>query len=100
MRKHYTPTLKAKVVLELLKDEKLMTQVASERGIHPTQLRDWKKQAVDGLPELFAESTEAARAATGSTPFHTQGDMGSVPVTGASLYRAHESTCFQALSCV
>jgi transposase len=63
MCKHYAPTLKAKVVFELLKDEKPMTRIASEHGIHPTQLRDWKKQAVDGLPELFAESTEAARAA-------------------------------------
>ena len=63
MRKHYTPILKAKVVLELLKDEKSVTQIASEHGIHPTQLRDWKKQALDGLPELFTESTEAARAA-------------------------------------
>ena len=63
MRKHYTPTLKAKVVLELLKDEKPITQMASEHGIHPTQLRDWKKQALDGLPALFAESTEVARAA-------------------------------------
>ena len=63
MRKHYTPTLKAKVVLELLRDEKPITQIASEQGIHPTQLRDWKKQAVDGLPELFAESTASARVA-------------------------------------
>jgi transposase-like protein len=62
MRKHYTPILQAKVVLELLKDEKPLTQIASEHGIHPTQLRDWKKQALDGLPELFAEVTEAARA--------------------------------------
>jgi transposase-like protein len=44
MRKHYTPTLKAKVVLELLKDEKPITRIASEQGIHPTQLRGWKKQ--------------------------------------------------------
>jgi transposase-like protein len=55
--------LKAKVVLELLKDEKPVTQIASEHGIHPTQLRDWKKQAVDGLPELFTELPAAARAA-------------------------------------
>ena len=63
MRKHYTPTLKAQVVLELLKEEKPVTQIASDHGIHPTQLRDWKKQALEGLPALFAESSEAARAA-------------------------------------
>ena len=64
MRKHYSPTLKAKVVLELLKEEKPLTQIASEQHIHPTQLRDWKKQALEGLPNLFADSSEAARAPT------------------------------------
>jgi transposase-like protein len=62
MRKHYTPTLKAKVVLELLRDEKPLTQIASEHGIHPNQLRDWRKQALDSFPNLFADSSEAARA--------------------------------------
>ena len=62
MRKHYSPTLKAKVVLELLKEEKPLTQIASEHRIHPTQLRDWKRQALEGLPNLFADSSEVARA--------------------------------------
>jgi putative transposase len=62
MRKHYSPTLKAKVVLELLKEEKPLTQIAFEQRIHPTQLRDWKKQALEGLPNLFADSSEAVRA--------------------------------------
>ena len=61
MRKHYSSTFKAQVVLELLKEEKPLTQIASEHGIHPTQLRDWKKQALQGLPDLFAEAREAAR---------------------------------------
>ena len=49
-------------MLELLKEEKPLTQIASEHRIHPTQLRTWKKQALEGLPTLFAESSEAARA--------------------------------------
>jgi transposase-like protein len=31
--------------------------------VQPTQLRDWKKQALDGLPTLFEQSPEAARLA-------------------------------------
>jgi putative transposase len=38
MRKHYTDIFKAQVVLELLKEEKTIAQIASETGVHPTQL--------------------------------------------------------------
>jgi transposase-like protein len=63
MRKRYTAAFKAQVVLELLKEEKTLNQLASEHGVHPTQLRDWKKQVLDGLPQLFEQTPEAARLA-------------------------------------
>ena len=63
MRKRYTAAFKAHVVLELLKEEKTINQLAAEQGVHPTQLRDWKKQVLDGLPNVFEASPEAARRA-------------------------------------
>ena len=51
------------MVLEVLKEEKTINQLAAEHGVHPTQLRDWKKQVLDGLPNLFEQSPEAARLA-------------------------------------
>ena len=63
MRKRYTTAFKVKVVLELLKEEKTVNQLAAEHGVHPTQVRDWKKQVLDGLPQLFEQSPEAARQA-------------------------------------
>ncbi len=63
MRKRYTAAFKAQIVVELLKEEKTFNQLAAEHGVHPTQLRDWKKQALDGLPNLFDASPEAARLA-------------------------------------
>ncbi|MFA5384482.1 MAG: transposase, partial [Eubacteriales bacterium] len=38
MRRHYTDAFKAQMVREMLKEEKTITQLASEYGIHPTQL--------------------------------------------------------------
>lgn len=64
MRKRYTAAFKAQVVLELLKEEKTLNQLAAEHGVHPTQLRDWKKQVLAGLPNLFEASPEAARLVT------------------------------------
>jgi transposase-like protein len=52
-RKRYTPTFKAQVVRELLKEEKTLAQVAAEHDVHPTQLIKWRATALDGLPSLF-----------------------------------------------
>lgn len=64
MRKRYTPTFKAQVVRELLKEEKALAQVAAEHGVHPSQLIKWRSTALEGLPSLFArqDSTVALNA--------------------------------------
>jgi transposase-like protein len=62
MKKHYTPTFKAQVVLEVLKEEKTIGQIASEYSVHPTQVRKWKTQALEGLPQLLADERKAQRA--------------------------------------
>lgn len=53
MRKQYTSAFKAKVVQELLKEEKTLAQIASEYEVHPTQLKKWRTTAVEGLSSLF-----------------------------------------------
>ena len=65
MRKQYTAAFKAKVVQELLKEEKTLAQIASEYEVHPTQLKNWREIALDGLSSLFErqDSTVALQAA-------------------------------------
>jgi putative transposase len=55
MRKTFTGDFKAKVVLEILKEEKSISQIAAEHGVHPNQLQTWKKEAVTGLAEILAD---------------------------------------------
>ena len=55
VRKHYSSELKAKVALEAIKGQKTANEIASEYGVHPTQIAQWKKQALDELPVLFAQ---------------------------------------------
>src|SRR5437764_2400894 len=64
MRKQYTSAFKAKVVQELLKEEKTLAQIASEYEVHPTQLKNWRAIAVEGMPSLFErqDSTVELRA--------------------------------------
>jgi transposase-like protein len=54
MRKHYSDTFKAEVVLELLKEEKTIAQIASERHVHPNQISEWKRTVLSDLATLFS----------------------------------------------
>jgi transposase len=60
MKKSYTATFKAQVVLELLKETKTLTQLATEHGLHPNVLRAWRDQAIKELPCLFAQRDSLA----------------------------------------
>ncbi len=60
MRKHYSPAFKAKLVLELLKEEKPLTQLAAEHQVHPNQLRNWREAAVSNLSQLFEKDIKIA----------------------------------------
>lgn len=53
MKQQYTAKQKAQIVLEILKEERSIAQIASQYGIHPNQLYKWKAQALEGLPGLF-----------------------------------------------
>src|SRR5699024_4859058 len=52
-RKRYTPEFKSQIVLEILKEEKTMSQIASEHGIHVNQLHKWKTQFLQEMPQIF-----------------------------------------------
>lgn len=60
MRKHYSPTLKVKLVLELLRGEKSLTQLASEQQVHPNQLRNWRDLLLNEAPTLFDKTQTKA----------------------------------------
>lgn len=64
MRKRYTPQFKAKVVQEILREEKSISQLAAQYGVHVTQLRKWKRRVLEKLPDLFvsAEQVDAELA--------------------------------------
>jgi len=58
MRKQYSATFKAEAVKELLKEEKTISQLAAEMGVHPSQLKEWKRIALQGLPALFSRESK------------------------------------------
>jgi transposase len=59
IRRNYDESFKTKVVLETLKEQKTLTQLSSEFGLHVNQISDWKKQAIAGLPSLFGAKKDS-----------------------------------------
>ena len=60
-RKTYSTEFKVKVVLEAFKGQRTINELSSHYGIHPNQVNQWKRQAVESLPEVF--STRRVRVA-------------------------------------
>lgn len=54
-RRRFTPEEKARLVLEILKEEKSVSQLASEHGIHGNVLTRWKTEAVQNFSQLFVD---------------------------------------------
>ena len=45
-RKIYEGNFKARVVLEVIRGEKTLSEIASEYQVHPNQIINWKKKAI------------------------------------------------------
>jgi len=52
-RKEHPAAFKAKVVLEVLREDKTLAEIASRHRIHPNLLSKWRKLALENLPALF-----------------------------------------------
>jgi putative transposase len=55
-RKRHTAQFKFQVALEAIKNDQTINQLASEHGVHPSQISQWKRQLLDEGPTLFGTS--------------------------------------------
>ena len=54
MRRQYDAAFKAKIALEAVKGEKIMAQIASEFGVHPNQIGQWRQHLLEMLPHVLS----------------------------------------------
>lgn len=52
-RRSLSGELKSRVALEAIREGRTVNEIASQYGVHPNQVRDWKKQLLSGSPRLF-----------------------------------------------
>jgi transposase len=56
-RKHSADFI-AKVAVAAVKEVHTMSELASQFGVHPTQIHKWKRRLLDGAAELFSRPGE------------------------------------------
>jgi putative transposase len=59
-RKRHTAEFKAKVALEAMREQKSANQIASDYGVSPSQISQWKKQAQEHLVAAFTSGGTAS----------------------------------------
>lgn len=61
-RKNYTPEYKAKLVIQVLRGEKELNEIAAEQGINPNMLRRWQTEFLSNASRAFDETRQAKEA--------------------------------------
>ena len=62
-RKNYSPEEKLKIVLETFKEDRLITDIASEYGLHSSVVHRWRRELMGSADRIFA-STKSEKAIT------------------------------------
>src|ERR671932_1517769 len=53
-RRQHSGAFKAKVALEAIRGERTVNEIAAAHGVHPVQITQWKRVALDALPDIFS----------------------------------------------
>jgi transposase-like protein len=62
-RNKHNAGFKAKVALPAVRGDQTVAELASEFGVHPNQIYNWKKQLLDGAASVFEGGNTAAEGA-------------------------------------
>ena len=55
-KRQYTPEYKAKIELEMLREETSVGEIANREKINKNQLQNWKKEFIENSSRVFAQN--------------------------------------------
>ena len=86
-RRRFTADFKARVALEALRGDKTIQEIAAKHKVHPNQVSSWKRQAVEGLGEVFSNGVDRVRRDHGSEVRELHAKIGELTVVNDFLAR-------------
>ena len=79
-RRRFLAEFKARVVRAALREDKTLTELASQFKVHPSQITQWKRQVLEAMPEAFGRQRKPVKKLLpNSLPCTTRSDR--PPVT-------------------
>ncbi len=55
-KRQFTAEYKARIILEVLREEATISEIASREGVSRPQLQRWKKEFLENAPQLFCHN--------------------------------------------
>ena len=62
-RKQRGAELKARVAVEAVRERRRVSELATQYGVHPSQIHEWKRRLLSGAADLFADGRSQKAAA-------------------------------------
>jgi transposase-like protein len=59
-RRTHSPEFKSKVALAAIKGDLTMAELVKKFDVHANQITEWKKQLLDGAPDVFGKGAKKA----------------------------------------
>lgn len=75
-RKTHAPQFKAKVALEAIHGVSTINEIAQKHGIHPVQIRQWKKEVQNQAGSLFEKKRGKQKLVDHEKPEHLYSEIG------------------------
>ena len=75
-REHFSGPFKATVALEAIRGGKRVHEIAQEHGVHPTQVRPWKKELHEQAADIFDAKRGPKPADPSASPERLYSEIG------------------------
>ncbi len=88
-RRSYTAGEKAVIALAAIKEQMTMAEIASKYSVHPTQVKAWKKQALEVLGDAFTKKKKREKVENDRMLSELYEQIGRLKVENAFLKKKH-----------